>query len=154
PAAAWTASSNTTGSRFFCNMASLLKDKRCGVSQPWDAYRHRGRVVRRRREFASRGRYAFLSPEIVGGRSGRRLCARTHSVAAAMSVGVLAHRYAGVAGLLCIRACGIVPCTNASRLTMNTNADYVAAMDTQLKKWNADVDALAAKGDEANAEAR
>ena len=37
---------------------------------------------------------------------------------------------------------------------MNTNADYVAAMDTQLKKWDADVDALAAKGDEANAEAR
>jgi len=29
---------------------------------------------------------------------------------------------------------------------MNTNADYVATMQTQLKRWDADVDALAAEG--------
>jgi len=37
---------------------------------------------------------------------------------------------------------------------MGTNADYVAKMKTQLKKWDADVDALAARGEKASAVAR
>jgi Ribonuclease G/E len=38
--------------------------------------------------------------------------------------------------------------------TMGRNAEYVAKMEKQLKKWDADVDALAAKGEKASAEAR
>ena len=37
---------------------------------------------------------------------------------------------------------------------METNAGYVAKMEQQLKKWDADVDALAAAGEKAGAEAR
>ncbi len=37
---------------------------------------------------------------------------------------------------------------------MSKNSEYVAKMDTQLKKWDADVDALAAKGEKVSAEAR
>ena len=37
---------------------------------------------------------------------------------------------------------------------MGTNAEYVARMQTQLKQWDADVDALAARGEKASAEAR
>ena len=37
---------------------------------------------------------------------------------------------------------------------MDTNAGYVAKMEQQLKKWDADVDALAAAGEKASAEAR
>jgi hypothetical protein len=37
---------------------------------------------------------------------------------------------------------------------MSMNADYVTRMETQLKKWDADVDALAAQGEKANAEGR
>ena len=37
-------------------------------------------------------------------------------------------------------------------MTMNT--EYVAMMETQLKKWDADVDALAAQSEKAGAEAR
>lgn len=37
---------------------------------------------------------------------------------------------------------------------MGKNAEYVTRMETQLKKWDADVDALAAKGEKASAEAR
>jgi len=37
---------------------------------------------------------------------------------------------------------------------MDTNATYVANMEKQLKKWDADVDALAAAGEKASAEAR
>jgi uncharacterized coiled-coil DUF342 family protein len=37
---------------------------------------------------------------------------------------------------------------------MSMNSEYLARMETQLKKWDADVDALAAKGEKANAEAR
>ena len=37
---------------------------------------------------------------------------------------------------------------------MGANADYVSKMKTQLKQWDADVDALAAKGESASAEAR
>lgn len=37
---------------------------------------------------------------------------------------------------------------------MGMNAEYVARMETQLKKWDADVDALAAEGEKAGAEAR
>ena len=37
---------------------------------------------------------------------------------------------------------------------MDKNSDYVKTMETQLKKWDADVDALAAKGDAASADAR
>lgn len=37
---------------------------------------------------------------------------------------------------------------------MGTNAEYVARMEAQLKKWDAEVDALAAKGEKAGAEAR
>jgi uncharacterized protein YjbJ (UPF0337 family) len=37
---------------------------------------------------------------------------------------------------------------------MSMNTEYVAKMETQLKKWDADVDALAAEGEKANAAAR
>jgi hypothetical protein len=37
---------------------------------------------------------------------------------------------------------------------MGTNAEYVARMETQLKKWDADVDALAAASEKASADAR
>ena len=37
---------------------------------------------------------------------------------------------------------------------MSTNSEYVAKMETQLKKWDADVDALAAKGEKVSADAR
>jgi len=37
---------------------------------------------------------------------------------------------------------------------MGKNAEYVAKMETQLKKWDADVDALAAEGEKASAKAR
>lgn len=37
---------------------------------------------------------------------------------------------------------------------MGANADYVSKMKTQLKQWDAEVDALAAKGENASAEAR
>ena len=37
---------------------------------------------------------------------------------------------------------------------MSMNSEYVAMMETQLKKWDADVDALAAEGEKASAEAR
>ena len=37
---------------------------------------------------------------------------------------------------------------------MDKHSEYVTRMETQLKKWDADVDALAAKGDKANAEVR
>ena len=33
---------------------------------------------------------------------------------------------------------------------MSKNAEYVTRMETQLKKWDADVDALAAKGEQAS----
>jgi len=36
---------------------------------------------------------------------------------------------------------------------MGKNAEYVATMETQLKKWDADVDALTAKGEKASAQA-
>ena len=38
--------------------------------------------------------------------------------------------------------------------TMSRNSDFVAMMDKQLKKWDADVDALAAQGEKASATAR
>ena len=37
---------------------------------------------------------------------------------------------------------------------MIKNSEYVARMETQLKKWDADLDALAAKGEKASAEMR
>ena len=37
---------------------------------------------------------------------------------------------------------------------MSRNSEYVTRMDLQLKKWDADVDALAARGEKVNAEAR
>jgi hypothetical protein len=37
---------------------------------------------------------------------------------------------------------------------MGMNAEYVAMMETQLKKWDADVDALAAQSEKAGDEAR
>ena len=37
---------------------------------------------------------------------------------------------------------------------MGANTDYVSKMKTQLKQWDAEVDALAAKGENASAEAR
>ena len=37
---------------------------------------------------------------------------------------------------------------------MGKNADYVAKMETQLKQWDAEVDALAAQGEKAGAQAR
>ena len=37
---------------------------------------------------------------------------------------------------------------------MGTSNDYVARMETQLKKWDADVDALVARGEKASAETR
>jgi hypothetical protein len=37
---------------------------------------------------------------------------------------------------------------------MNMNAEYVTRMQAQLKQWDDDVDALAAEGEKANAEAR
>ena len=37
---------------------------------------------------------------------------------------------------------------------MSRNSDFVAMMDKQLKKWDADVDALAAQGEKASATAR
>ena len=37
---------------------------------------------------------------------------------------------------------------------MSMNSEYVAMMETQLKKWDADVDALAAQSEKASAEAR
>ncbi|HEU0203514.1 MAG TPA: hypothetical protein VFR86_24145 [Burkholderiaceae bacterium] len=37
---------------------------------------------------------------------------------------------------------------------MSTNAEYRARMETQLKQWDADVDALAAEGEKAGAAAR
>ena len=37
---------------------------------------------------------------------------------------------------------------------MGTNTEYVASMEAQLKKWDADVDALVAEGEKANDKAR
>ena len=37
---------------------------------------------------------------------------------------------------------------------MGNNAEYFARMETQLKKWDADLDALAAEGEKASAQAR
>ena len=37
---------------------------------------------------------------------------------------------------------------------MSTKSEFVASMDAQLKKWDADVDALAAKGEKVSADAR
>ena len=37
---------------------------------------------------------------------------------------------------------------------MNKQTDYVAKMESQMKKWDADVDALAAAGDKAAAASR
>jgi hypothetical protein len=37
---------------------------------------------------------------------------------------------------------------------MGTNDEYVRSMEMQLKKWDADVEALAAEGEKAGAEAR
>jgi hypothetical protein len=37
---------------------------------------------------------------------------------------------------------------------MVMKSEYVTTMETQLKKWDADVDALAAQGEKANAEGR
>jgi hypothetical protein len=37
---------------------------------------------------------------------------------------------------------------------MSLNTDYVAKMETQLKKWDADLDALAAVGEKASADTR
>ena len=37
---------------------------------------------------------------------------------------------------------------------MSKNAEFVAMMEKQLKKWDADVDALAAKAEQASADAR
>ncbi len=37
---------------------------------------------------------------------------------------------------------------------MSKNAEYATMMEKQMKKWDADVDALAAKGEQAGAEAR
>ena len=37
---------------------------------------------------------------------------------------------------------------------MSKHSEFVTRMETQMKKWDADVDALAAKGEEANAKAR
>jgi chromosome segregation ATPase len=37
---------------------------------------------------------------------------------------------------------------------MGVNADYVARMKAQLKQWDSDLDALAARGELASAEAR
>ena len=37
---------------------------------------------------------------------------------------------------------------------MGANAEYVAKMKEQLKKWDADLDALAARGEQANEDAR
>jgi hypothetical protein len=38
--------------------------------------------------------------------------------------------------------------------TMSRNTEYVTTMETQLKQWDAQVDALAAKSAKANADAR
>ena len=37
---------------------------------------------------------------------------------------------------------------------MSTKSEFVTKMDAQLKKWDADVDALAAKGEKVSADAR
>ena len=37
---------------------------------------------------------------------------------------------------------------------MSTKSEFVATMEAQLKKWDADVDALAAKGEKVSADAR
>jgi hypothetical protein len=37
---------------------------------------------------------------------------------------------------------------------MSMKAEYVTRMETQMKKWDADVDALAAQGEKASAEGR
>jgi hypothetical protein len=37
---------------------------------------------------------------------------------------------------------------------MDKQSDYVVKMESQMKKWDADVDALAAAGEKASAEAR
>ncbi len=37
---------------------------------------------------------------------------------------------------------------------MYTNSEYIAKMDAQLKKWDADVDELRAQGKQINADAR
>lgn len=38
--------------------------------------------------------------------------------------------------------------------TMDKRAEYLSTMKTQLKKWDADVDALAAEGEKASVKAR
>ena len=38
--------------------------------------------------------------------------------------------------------------------TMDKHSEYVTRMETQLKKWDADVDALVARGDKASAASR
>jgi len=37
---------------------------------------------------------------------------------------------------------------------MDKHSEFVTRMETQMKKWDADVDALAARGDEAHVEAQ
>ena len=37
---------------------------------------------------------------------------------------------------------------------MSMHSEYIATMETQLRKWDADLDALAAEGKKASAEAR
>src|ERR1700694_74148 len=66
----------------------------------------------------------------------------------------MAHRYPGVFGLSCCAHAGIPDAPTRRMETMGMNAEFVARMETQLKKWDADVDALAAESEKASAQAR
>jgi hypothetical protein len=48
----------------------------------------------------------------------------------------------------------ITNATTRGNETMGKNSEYLSAMETQLKKWDADVDALAARSEKADATAR
>jgi hypothetical protein len=50
--------------------------------------------------------------------------------------------------------CGEIPCANSKDGTMHKKTDYLATMETQLKKWDADMDELVAAGARANDNAR
>jgi hypothetical protein len=47
-----------------------------------------------------------------------------------------------------------IPHAKTKEQDMGINAEYVTAMEAQLKQWDADVDAIAAQGERANIAAR
>jgi hypothetical protein len=64
------------------------------------------------------------------------------------------HSYPALGSLVWRKHAGFTNARTQRIKTMIKNSEYVARMETQLKNWDADLDALAAKGERAGAEAR